>query len=149
MSHTFTKIYVHAIFSTAARAPLIVDDIRDSLHAYLGGIVRQMGGTAVAVGGTADHVHMLLDLPSGVSLAECMRVVKTNSSKWVHLKWPAREFEWQRGYGGFTVSASARQAVTSYIAGQEGHHARVSFEEEFRAFLRKHGVRFEEGHIFD
>ena len=94
----------------------IVPEIRSDLHAYLGGIVREEGGTAVAVGGTADHVHMLVELPADRNIADCMRVVKTNSSRWVHEKWPRhRRFAWQAGYGAFAVSSSNASRVIEYI----------------------------------
>lgn len=150
MSHTFTTLHTHVIFSTKDRAPFLDDAIRARLFAYLGGIVRELGGTAVRVNGVADHVHLLLELPSELALAECMRVVKTNSSRWVHETWPDREkFAWQAGYGASTVSTSALPAVARYIERQPQHHKKLSFQDEFLAFLRKNGISFDPGHVFD
>jgi putative transposase len=150
MAHTFTRLLTHVVFSTADRAPLLVEVIRPDVHAYLGGIVREWGGTAVAIGGTADHVHMLLQLGADQNVADCLRVAKTNSSRWLHEKWPERRsFAWQRGYGAFTVSASNADTVLRYIAGQEEHHRKISYEDEFLSLLRKHGVSFDPKHIFD
>ncbi|MCH8852208.1 MAG: transposase [Planctomycetes bacterium] len=117
---------------------------------YIGGIVRELGRTAIAVGGTADHVHVLLRLPPSVSIADAMRVVKTNSSRWVHETSPnCRSFAWQTGYGAFSVSESNRQRVSDYIANQENHHRRTSFQEEYLAFLRRHGIDYDERFVFD
>jgi len=150
MGHTFTRLLTHVVFSTAGRAPVIADAIRKDVHAYFGGIVRELGGTAIAIGGTADHLHALLLLDAGINLADCMRIAKINSSRWVHQKWPKRrDFAWQRGYAAFTVSASNLDAVIRYIRSQEEHHRRVSFQEEFLALLRKHGVAFDPTHVFD
>ena len=105
MSHTSGNILLHIIFSTRGRRPLIKPDFRVRLFAYLGGIIREMDGTALIVNGTADHVHMLVRIRPAQSAAQIMRVVKANSSRWVHEKW-SREFAWQTGYGVFSVSES-------------------------------------------
>ena len=150
MGHTFTRLLTHAIFSTAGRAPVVADAIRNDVHAYFGGIVRELGGTAIAIGGTADHLHALLQLGADTNIADCLRIAKTNSSRWVHEKWPdRRDFAWQRGYAAFTVSASQADSVIRYIARQQEHHRRISFEEELISLLRKHGVRFDPSHSFD
>ena len=150
MAHTFTRLLTHVIFSTAGRAPLVADPIRSDVHAYFGGIIRELGGTAIAIGGTADHLHALLLLGSDKNLADVLRVAKTNSSRWVHEKLPERrDFAWQRGYAAFTVSASNADAVICYITGQEEHHRHISFDEEFIAFLRKHSIAFDPNHVFD
>ena len=144
MGHTSTNIIVHFIFSTKYRRALIHPHIQLRLHAYMGGIVRELEGIALRVNGTADHVHLLVKVPAVCSIAEIARVVKANSSRWVHEQWPdCREFAWQAGYAAFSVSASNVAAVTSYIAAQEEHHRKKPFKEEFLAFLRKNG--FTEG----
>jgi REP element-mobilizing transposase RayT len=149
MSHTFTTLHFHIIFSTKDRRPLITTDLRPRLHAYLGGIVRELRGTAAAINGTSDHVHMLVELPAEVALADCMRVVKTNSSRWVHRTSPGRKtFAWQTGYAAFTVSTSNLARVADYIRNQEQHHRKVSFQEEFVAFLRRNGVPFDPAKIW-
>jgi putative transposase len=148
LSHTSGNILLHFIFSTWGRRPLIKVEFRGDLFAYLGGIVRERNGVALIVNGTADHVHMLLRIRPVRSAAEIVRVVKANSSKWVREKW-SREFAWQTGYGVFSVSESNVSAVTKYIAGQEEHHKKQSFQEEYVAFLKKNHVEYDERYIWD
>lgn len=139
---------VHLIFSTKERKPLITPEIRLDLFAYLGGIIREMRGTALIINGTADHVHMLVRIRPMQSAAEMARVVKTNSSRWLHAKRGAK-FAWQAGYGVFSVSESNVDAITKYIATQEEHHKKRSFQEEFLAFLKKNNVIYDERYIWD
>ncbi len=149
MAHTFTSLLVHVIFSTRDRAPLIADVIRADLHAYLGGILRELRATPVVIGGTADHVHVLMQTPADLAVADCLRVVKANSSRWVKEKWPERRaFGWQGGYGAFSVSESSRAKVICYIQGQAGHHLKMSFQDEFLGLLRRHGVEFDERYVW-
>jgi putative transposase len=147
MSHTSGNIVLHLVFSTVGRRPLITPAFRDDLFAYLGGIVRRMRATALMVNGTADHVHMLIRMRPTQSAAEIARVVKANSSGWVREKWSPC-FAWQTGYGAFSVSESNVLAVTKYIAGQEEHHRKHSFQEEFVAFLKKNNVDYDEKYIW-
>lgn len=150
MAHTFTKLLYHVVFSTKGRSPTIDSELKPRLHAYLGGIVRELGGKAILVGGTADHVHLLVSLSPRTALADVLRVVKTNSSRWVHEEWPRRVgFAWQTGYAAFTVSQSAADALKRYIAGQEEHHRRMTFEEELLALLNRHGIEYDERHLAD
>lgn len=114
-----------------------------------GGIAREMKGTALIVNGTADHVHLLLRIPPICSVAEVARLLKSNSSKWIHQKWPQSEFGWQTGYGAFSVSESSVPAVTSYIAEQEKHHERRTFQQEFVAFLEKNHIAVDERYLWD
>jgi putative transposase len=149
MAHTFTDLLVHAVFSTSGRAPLLSDAIRADVHAYMGGILRELRALPIVIGGTADHVHFLARLPAEFSVADCLRLVKTNSSRWIKEKWPERRrFAWQRGYGAFSVSESRRGVVVRYIQDQERHHRRISFQEEFLALLRNHGVEFDEKYLW-
>ncbi len=149
MAHTFTALLTHAVFSTSGRTPFLTDDIRSDTHAYLGGIVRELRCAPLAIGGTKDHVHMLMRLPADVALADCLRVVKANSSRWVKEKWPKRRsFAWQGGYAAFSVSESNRGAVVRYIQDQERHHQRISFHDEFLALLKRHGVEFDERYMW-
>ncbi|MGO8932394.1 MAG: IS200/IS605 family transposase [Terracidiphilus sp.] len=149
MAHTYTSLLIHVIFSTSSRAPLLTDAIRLDVHAYLGGILRELDAIPIAIGGTADHVHLLTRLPANLALADCLRVVKTNSSRWVKERWPQeRKFAWQGGYGAFSVSESRRSAVIRYIRDQAQHHRRISFKEEFLALLKNHHVEFDERYIW-
>lgn len=150
MAHTFSSLLAHVIFSTKNRAPLIDDELEPNLHAYIGGIIRELDAKALAIGGTVDHVHMLIRLPPKLSASELMRVVKTNSSRWVHESGTTRtSFAWQTGYGVFSVSESNREAVIRYIAGQKEHHRSMSFEEEYLAFLNRHGIEYDERFVTD
>jgi len=145
MAHTYTDLLTHVVFSTSERVPFLSDAIRSDVHAYLGGILRELHATPIAIGGVADHVHILTCIPADLSISDCMRVVKTNSSRWLKQKWPEkRPFAWQQGYGAFSVSESNRAAVIQYIQHQERHHQRRSFRDEFLALLKNHGVAFEE-----
>lgn len=149
MAHTFTSLLTHVVFSTSARAPLLTDAIRPDVHAYLGGILRELHAAPIAIGGTADHIHMLTRLPAGLAVADCIRVVKANSSRWLKERWPERRsFAWQGGYGAFSVSESRRESVIRYIGDQARHHHRISFQDEFLALLRNHGVEFDERYIW-
>jgi putative transposase len=148
MSHTSGNILLHFIFSTEGRRPLIKPDFRDDLFAYLGGIVREMKGTALIVNGTSDQVHVLARIRPAHSAAEVARVIKANSSKWVRNKW-TRDFAWQTGYAAFSVSESNVAAVAKYISGQQEHHKKRSFQDEFVAFLKKNNVAYDEKFIWE
>jgi REP element-mobilizing transposase RayT len=149
MPHSFSSLLVHVVFGTKGRARSIDANIRPDLFAYMGGIVREMRGTARLINGTEDHVHMLLSLPADVTVSECLRVVKANSSRWAHERFPGHHgFAWQTGYGAFSVSSSNEKHVIKYIQDQERHHRRMTFEEEFVALLRKHGLAFDERYLW-
>jgi putative transposase len=150
MAHTFTQLLTHVIFSTRNRIPQIDQEVRQRLFSYMCGIVSEVKGETMIVGGTADHVHLLVRMPPAVSVAEVLRLVKTNSSRWVHETWTARRnFGWQAGYGAFSVSQSNITTVMEYIANQEEHHRRMSFQEELIACLKKQGIEFDERYIFE
>jgi REP-associated tyrosine transposase len=149
MGHTATNVLVHFIFSTRHRAPQISPEVEGDLHAYLGGIIRELGGVAVCINGMNDHVHLLVRMPSTHSVADLARLVKTNSSRWVHERWPQRKsFGWQTGYGAFSVSESGQNAVREYILHQQQHHARRSFKEEFVVFLQKNHIAIDGEHLW-
>lgn len=150
MAHTFTHLLAQIIFSTKNREPLLDADLKPRLFAYMGGIVRELGGTAILINGPTDHVHLLVSLPATKSISDFMRVLKTNSSRWVHEEFPERKtFAWQTGYAAFSVSESNRGAVEKYIAGQEEHHRVLTFKDEFISFLQKHGMPYEEKYLWD
>ncbi|HWE93100.1 MAG TPA: IS200/IS605 family transposase [Tepidisphaeraceae bacterium] len=135
MAHTYANLLTHVIFSTKDRSGIIDADLGLLLFPYMGGIVRELNGTALAINGPTDHVHLLLALPANLALSEAMRVLKTNSSRWVHEQWPQRRtFAWQTGCGAFSVSQSNAEQVCAYIANQEEHHRQVSFQERFWRF---------------
>jgi putative transposase len=141
---------VHFIFSTKQRSALIKPDFEKDLYAYLGGIIRQIGGTTLCVNGTRDHVQLLVPVPATHSVADVARLIKTNSSRWVHGRWPEQcSFGWQTGYGAFTVSESGVGAVPDYISNQQEHHKVRSFQEEFLVFSKKNGITGDERYLWD
>ena len=148
MSHTSGNILLHVIISTHGRRPQIKQNFRADLLAYLGGIIREMHGSALIINGAPDHVHMLIRIRPAHSAAEIVRVAKANSSRWVHENW-ARDFAWQTGYGVFSVSESNVAKVKKYIADQEEHHRKHTFQEEFVAFLKKNTVAYDEKYIWN
>lgn len=148
MSHTSRNILLHFIFSTEGRRPLIKPEFRDDLFAYLGGIVREMNDTALIINGMNDHVHMLIRSRPVHSAAEIARTAKTNSSRWVREKHSA-DFGWQTGYGVFSVSESSIVSVTKYIAEQEMHPKKRSFQQEYVAFLKKNHVEYDPRYVWD
>ena len=148
MSHTYTNLLTHAIFSTKDREALITAALHDDLLAYMGGIVRELGGALRTANARPDHVHLLCSLPPTVATADALRVVKTNSSRWVNRSRHYPGFDWQTGYGAFSVRHSRAPAVVRYIHEQEKHHRRVTFQEEFVAFLGKNGIAYDERYIW-
>ena len=150
MPQTFTSLHYHIVFSTKHRDPSITPELQPRLYEYLGGIVRSQGGQLVAAGGIPDHVHLLMRLNQQHAVADVMRVLKANSSGWVHETFPQlRNFAWQTGYGAFTVGLSTMARVKRYIANQEEHHKQESFQDEFRSFLTKHGFEYDERYLWD
>jgi REP element-mobilizing transposase RayT len=149
MPSSWTQNFYHAVFSTRQRRAMIKPDIEDRLHAFIGGILRDLECTAIAVGGIPDHVHLLACYPAKLAHADMLRHVKSRSSAWIRETFPPLcDFAWQEGYGGFTVSKSAVDAVAEYIRRQKEHHARLSFEQEFLELLRRHGLEFDEAEVF-
>jgi putative transposase len=143
--HSFTSCLVHCVWSTKNRAPLLDSNVRDRLWPYLGGIARDNKIKALAVGGVADHVHILVSVPATLSVAKAIQLLKGNSSKWIHETFPKlHSFEWQEGYGAFSIGISAIAATASYIHAQEAHHRTRTFREEFGLMLTKHHLDFEE-----
>jgi putative transposase len=143
MPSTYLSLHYHIVFSTKARQPSIDPSWRLRLHEYLGGCANGLGGQSLGVGGTSDHVHMLVGLRSTHRLSDFMRELKKASSAWVHGDVGLRSFGWQEGYGAFTVSPHAGGQVRSYIANQEEHHRTCTFREELVAFLERAGVSYD------
>jgi putative transposase len=144
MSHSHICCLVHVVFATAERRSAIRDEMRERLHAYLGGIAHENGIQTLAVGGVADHVHLLLSLPRTVSVAKAVQLLKSGSSKWIHENFPgSRNFAWQEGYGAFSIGVSQKATTVKYIQAQVEHYKRISFADELRKFLAVHGI--EEG----
>ena len=147
MSSTHSALYFHVIFGTKERKPLIDTKWEDRLFGFIGGIVRNVDGKLLAAGGAADHVHLLLSLKPVHVIADLLRDLKRDSSKWINNEIGVGTFAWQEGYGIFTVSVSAIDSVTAYIHNQREHHKTTSFADEYVAFLRKHGVEYDERYL--
>ena len=145
---THCCLHYHLIFSTKGRYPFIGTSWRERLHAYLGGSVRTLGGVAVFIGGTADHVHLLVSLNPTHCLADLLRETKRSSSAWVHEKLGIAKFAWQEGYGAFTVSPTQIEVVKRYIAHQEMHHRKQTFQEEYVALLGKSRIEFDDRYLW-
>jgi putative transposase len=142
VSHTYAAQFTHVVFSTKDRRDLIPVEVQPRLAAYVVGIVRKRGLEVLAIGGTGNHLHIVMKLSPNTRLAEAVQKVKANSSRW--LSELGIKFEWQRGYGAFSVSPSMLRVVKAYVENQREHHRVRTFDEEFLALLRKSGVRFEE-----
>ena len=150
MSHRFTSLLTHLIFSTKDHFPFLEHDFAAECHASLGGIIENTGGRRIVAGGAADHVHILFDLPATQSVADCVRTLKSNSSKWINEKWPSlSKFAWQKGYAAFNVSKSGIEGVIRYIEHQEEHHRRVTYQDEVRRFLAEHGMESDERYMWE
>ena len=147
---SYISSYHHCVFSTKERQPMITPQLSVRLWPFLGGIARQNGITAVEIGGAEDHVHILLSLPSTVSIAKAVQLIKGGSSKWVHETFPdQRLFAWQAKYGSFSASVSQLDKIVGYIKGQVEHHRKMTFKEEFVALLKKHRVQYDERYLWD
>src|SRR5262245_12061638 len=149
MPQSLAQIYVHIIYSTKHRTPFLQDvKLRGDLHAYLGGICRHHNSPAVIVGGTTDHVHLLCKLARTIAVADLLRELKRDSSKWIKEKSAAlADFHWQDGYGVFSAGPDQLDALTAYIRNQEEHHRAESFQDEYRRFLKVHGIEFDERYV--
>ena len=148
MPSTHLSLHIHVVFSTKHREPFIADDWRERLHAFLGGAIRTAGCVPEGVGGTSDHVHLLIGIRATHNLADVVRDIKHASSKWVHETIGMKGFGWQDGYGAFTVGASQIAAVKEYIARQIEHHRKRTFQEEYLEFLKRYGVEYHEKYLW-
>jgi putative transposase len=148
MASTFTNLLFHIVFSTKNRIPAIHEGLRESVYEYMGGIVRGEGGTLLEVGGVPDHVHLLVKSKADIALSSFVGHIKAGSSKWHNGKnAKTNRFEWQAGYGAFSVSESQVSRVRKYIQTQEAHHVRVSFKAELITLLKKHGIEYDERYL--
>lgn len=151
MPQSLANIYLHLVFSTKERTPFLSDkEIRKEMHAYMASIFKKQESSALIVGGTEDHVHILFNLSRKLPLTDIVRDVKRSSSIWIKKK--GREldnFSWQNGYGAFSVSRSKLDEVERYIKRQENHHEKMKFQDELRALLKKQGIQYDERFIWD
>jgi putative transposase len=144
MSHTFSQLLYHIVFSTQYRQDFIDPELREDLYPFISGIIRNERCSLLGIGGMPDHVHLLVRVRPTLTVADLLRSVKANSSRWVHERSETpRRFGWQEGYAAFSVSESVAGEVCRYIQSQEGHHRRRSFEEEWVGLLIRHGIEFD------
>lgn len=155
MGQSLVKNYIHLIFSTKHRKPLIQPPAEAELHAYLGGICKRLECHPIKIGGYTDHVHILCMLSKKIALVKLLEEVKSHSSKWIKTKSDElKQFYWQDGYGAFSVNPfsvnpSEVDVVIHYIANQKEHHSKISFQDEYRAFLKKYKVDYDERYVWD
>ncbi len=149
MANSYISLYMHVVFSTKSRQPLISFDVQNRLWAYMGGIARENQMKALSVGGTSDHVHILLSLPATLPVAKAVQLIKGGASKWVHETFRhLQQFAWQEGYGAFSVNVSLLEETMRYINNQPEHHKRKTFQEEYIEFLKRHGIDFDERYVW-
>ena len=151
MAQSLSRLWTHLIFSTKNRFPFLKEaQIRNDIHAYLANVLRSHDCETLIVGGTSDHLHTLFDLSRKHSIATIVKEIKRTSSTWVKDVAPScKKFHWQNGYGAFSVSQSHLDRVYRYIERQEQHHRRITFQDEFRSFLKKYRIEFDERYVWD
>jgi putative transposase len=149
MSHTYASSLFHCIFSTKERRRTIRPDLQTRLWPYLGGIARENNIKCLAVGGFEDHIHLLLSLPSTITVARTMQLIKGGSSKWIHDEFTEhQQFAWQEGYGAFSIGTSQVNDTKRYIDNQQEHHRTRTFQEEFIAILEKHAIDYDPRYVW-
>ncbi len=150
MPQSHSQVIIHTIFSTKNRQPFIRPEIEPELFAYMADSIKRDGGIPLLINGVADHVHLLSTLPRTVTQAKLVENIKRNSSRWIKSKGVGyQKFAWQSGYGIFSVSPSKKASVEQYIANQKEHHKTETFQDEFRRFLRNHGLDWDERYVWD
>ena len=148
MANTYTSLHYHLVFSTKNRQPFLVEAIRDRVFAYLGGIARKNGINALEIGGVADHVHLLLSIPAPLLVSKAVQLLKGGSSHWLKETFPnINDFAWQDGYAAFTVGQSRLDDIRAYIRSQPEHHRTKTFVQEYRGFLARHHVEYDERYL--
>jgi REP element-mobilizing transposase RayT len=150
MPQSLARLHIHLVFSTKNRDPVITDDVRVSLHAYMATVLRNLGCVPMLINSVEDHAHLLFDLARTVAISQTVEDVKKASSKWIKTQGPGfAGFAWQSGYGAFAVSESNVEAVREYIANQREHHRKKTFQEEYRLFLERHRIAYDERYVWD
>jgi putative transposase len=150
MANTFFCLHYHLVFTTKGRSCLLCGESRDRIWAYLGGIAKENETKPLCIGGTEDHVHLLLEVPPKHAVSRIVQLLKGGSSKWIHDTFPdLRAFQWQDGYAIFGVSKSLVKDVTEYIRNQEEHHRVRTFGEEIEILLGKHGIKYDRRYLLD
>lgn len=149
MSQSLSKLYVHIIFHTKDNQNLIKQDIEQELFAYMGGLLKNLRCVPIIINGTENHIHILCIMSKNITLADLLEELKRNSSKWIKTKGETyKEFFWQGGYGGFSVSQSKVDVVRNYIQNQKVHHKTETFKEEYIKFLKEYGIEYDEKYLW-
>ena len=149
MAHTYVSTYIHYVFSTKHRQKIIKPELEERLWPYMGGIARENKMKALAIGGIEDHLHLFLSLPSTLSISKAIQLIKGGSSTWVSKTFQEfKDFQWQEGYGAFSISQSHIDRTIHYINNQKEHHKKKTFKEEYLAILKKHGIEYDEQYLW-
>jgi REP element-mobilizing transposase RayT len=146
---SFTRLTYHIVFATKYRKRTIREDIRERLYEYIGGTLRAKKGHLIEIGGVEDHIHILAGLSPSLAVSDVIRDVKASASKWMREEGRLDAFEWQKGYGAFTVSYDRVEAIRKYIRNQKEHHKTKTFQEEYIDFLERHGIEFRLEYLFE
>lgn len=150
MAQSLSSILIHLIFSTKHREPFITSEIESELHPYMAKIFRELKSPSLTIGGTYDHIHILFSLGRVIAIADLVEEVKTNTSKWIKTKGPEfKNFHWQSGYGAFSIGQSSVAALKRYIRTQKEHHRRITFQDEYRKFLKAYKVDYDERFVWE
>lgn len=150
MANTFSQIYIHIVFSVKGRQNLIQTKWKDELHKYICGIVNGKEQKVYAIGGVADHIHILISIKPNVAISDLVRDIKANSSKWINEKrFLIGKFQWQEGFGAFSYAQSQLDTVIAYINNQEQHHKKKTFKEEYTEMLQKYNIDYDEKYLFE
>ena len=150
MPQSLSKVYLHLIFSTKERLPLIESEIEQELYKYMAGILKAQNCTAIIINGVSDHIHILNTFSRTITISKMIELVKKQSSKWIKTKGGKyKNFHWQAGYGSFSVSPSKVESVKRYIQNQKEHHKKIKFKEEFRKFLEEYKMEYDERYVWD
>jgi putative transposase len=150
MANTYTKIYLHIVFSVRGRQNLIQKNWQDELHKYICGAVSGQGEKVYAIGGMPDHIHLLISIKPTITISDLVREIKANSSKWINQKgWVHGKFQWQEGFGAFSYAESQLDHVIAYINNQEQHHSKKTFQNEYVELLHKYNVEYDDHYLFE
>ena len=151
MANSFNRVYIHYVFSTKNRKPLIKPKYQKQLFGYLGGIARNNGFTLLQAGGVEDHIHLLISLPATITVSNAVKLLKGNSSRWMNEKFfnkRREKFQWQEGYGAFGIGQSSLDKTIQYIEDQEKHHKKMTFREEYIALLKIYQMEYDSRYVF-
>ena len=150
MSHSYVSQLMHCVFSTKERRPFITPELQTRLYQYIGGIAKKNRMRLISAGGIEDHIHLLISLSKAMDISKAMQLIKGGSSKWIHDEFPQlRMFEWQEGYGAFSIGIGEVKRTVDYIERQAEHHKAKDFKTEFVSFLDRHFIEYDERYLFD